>query len=203
MNKKNITLLEKIGNELINSGINFYFLDKRWHKNGDVDLCIDKRDLIKFHSTLRKHKILLVSKDRTWKFSYLLYANDETISLDVHIGKYEGTPGWIMHPENINPRQIYLSLPEQMFYLLFKMAIRKNDEYLDAIEQTRKGMTEKDFDFLFEYLKDVFSEPDKLTDDLYFNRTNNLLPKFRLMFLPVRIWYFLRNQLYNVLCGSC
>lgn len=179
MKEKNIQLIEKIADSLLNQNVKFRFLDERWKRRGDVDLVVAEESLDDFDHTMEKNNFVLRGEWPPWSRYYRGFFNGEFVKIHVHVGRYEGLPAGILEPkEAAEPRGYFLSTEEQIFYFVYKVALkeplRKYEEYLYKLVQ--KGIDEKK---LYDLLACVFKNPAEILQRVQKAEFSRLNPRFK------------------------
>ena len=195
MKKRNIKFIESLGREIREKGIDFFFLDERWKDRGDIDVCVSRKDFGKLDSLLRKKGFIKKTHFRYWKKGYILYKEGELLCIDVHIGKYEGSPAGILDPENTT--SIYLSPEKQLFYFIYRIGlrnpIRKYIKYLNKQIKSKK----LDYSLLQWYLGKVFYNEEEILTCIKKKEFEKIKPKFKISHNVVRLLFFLRNKFFD------
>lgn len=179
MKEKNIQLIKKIADSLLDQNIKFRFLDERWKREGDVDLIVAAESLDDFDHVMKKNNFVLREKWLPWSHYYRGFFNEEFLKIHVHVGKYQGLPVGILEPKGAaGSRGYFLSTEEQIFYFVYKLALkeplRKYEEYLYKL--VRKGVDKKK---LYDLLACVFRNPAEVLQCIQKAEFSRLNTKFK------------------------
>lgn len=151
MNRKNVLFVEKIFQELSNSGVKYVIIDERWKKRGDIDIIVAKDSIKTFERVFVSHGFS--QKAKKWPPLIRMYRgffNNEIIFIGAHIGGYYGgfgggigTLGQMFSPQRVPKNDLYLSREAQAFILLYKRAARaeihKYEDYFNSLIKNKKG----------------------------------------------------------------
>lgn len=189
MKKKNVHLIERLANSLASRNVKFFFLDKRWKKRGDIDVVVAKKSLKVFDQILRENDFTLIGKWPPWKRFYNKFSDGEFLTIDVHVGKYEGSPARILEPEI--SKGYFLSTEKQLFYFIYRMGLGEPLwKYEDQFPELVRNMNEEK---LHGFLASVFKNPSEIVRMIKENRFSDLNPKFKISHTLVRTEKYILN----------
>ncbi len=194
MNQEGVEFILKVAEELRKEGVRFFFLDERWKDEGrDVDLCVHREDLTKFHDVVTKNGFVFLSKFPPWKRFYVTYRAGDIILLDVHVGKYEGVSEEILG----FGEGYWLDPTRQTFYYIYRIGLgephTKYTRYLEDI------LPQVDFEKLEKYLRVYFKNSAELVEKLRAGKFDEIKPEHRLGHTAIRAFYYSRNTFFKLL----
>lgn len=194
MKKTNIRLLEKIADTLADQNVKFHFLDERWKRRGDVDICVAKKSLDDFDQTMKKHDFIFKKGLHPRYRFYYRFSNDELVKIHVHVGKYEGLPSGLLEPKKVSkPKGYFLPPEEQIFYFIYRMAtgepLQKYEEHLLKLvqEEINEGK-------MFDLLAQVFKNPQEVLTQILEAKFSELNPRFKFSHNLSRAKMYLLNK---------
>lgn len=194
MKKENIRLLEKIADSLVNLNVRFHFLDERWKKGGDVDICVAENSLDDFDRIMKKNDFIFEKGRHPMYRFYYRFLNEELVNIHVHIGKYQGLPTGLLEPKEVSmPRGYFLSTEEQIFYFVYRMALGEPfHKYKDYLTELVREKFDKDK--LCNLLARVFKNPQEILSQILKTEFSRLDPRFKFSHNLSRAKMYLLNK---------
>jgi len=194
MNPEGVEFILNIAEELRRKSVRFFFLDERWKDEGkDIDLCVHREDLKKFHEVVTKNGFRFLSKFPPWKRFYVTYKAGDIILLDVHVGRYEGVSEDILG----FGEGYWLDPTKQVFYYIYRISL--GEPHTKYTRYLKELVPLVDFDRLEEYLSMYFKNSEKIVEKLKAEKFEEIKPEHRLRHTIVRVLYYSRNTLFRLL----
>lgn len=193
MNKNNIEFILDLLEDLKKNNVRLFFLDyDRWKDSKDIDICLNKKDVKKFHKILSKKGFKLLSFFFPWKLFYIKYQDGDIILFDVHLGKYEGVSESILFPNSL---EYFLDANKQLFYYIYRISLgqphRKYEKYI------KKLFNQFDEDVLLKYFEQYFTNASEIVQNLKKGHIYNIKPKHNIKHNLIRLFYYVRNKLFK------